>query len=276
MNNPMPCPLSRMNRLHRYAADPSGRCIYCGNLKIASELFEEHIIPRSLGGRLILPHGSCADCQDETHAFEGRCAGQLFLPIRRQQRFPQRHTGRKERTKTEWFTATIDGVERQFSAEDFPALLVSFNFRELPGILTGAAPTEQFLGEIAMGRLPGFGDRLARIGRRYGANEIKLPNARHIKDFGRMLAKIAHAFAVAELGYGSFSPLLIDIILNKPPLYYSHYIGGLGEMPDGDDLHIISIDNTGFFGDQRIVVNIQLFANYAGMPMYYVVAGDRL
>jgi hypothetical protein len=33
------------------------------------------------------------------------------------------------------------------------------------------------------------------------------------RDLARMLAKIAHAYAVAELGLGSFTPFLTDIIL---------------------------------------------------------------
>jgi len=87
-----------------------------------------------------------------------------------------------------------------------------------------------------------------------------------------MLAKIAHAYAVAELGLDSFTPFLSDIILNKSPMYIGHYVGGLRHDEKGDDLHHIEISN---FGAKRyVVVEIRLFANRT-LPLYVVVVGER-
>jgi hypothetical protein len=43
--------------------------------------------------------------------------------------------------------------------------------------------------------------------------------------FARMLAKIAHSFAVAELGQENFSPLLLDIILDRDCSHIGSLIG---------------------------------------------------
>jgi hypothetical protein len=39
----------------------------------------------------------------------------------------------------------------------------------------------------------------------------------HLHPFSRMLAKIAHGYAIAELGYGTFEELLPDFILGRMP-----------------------------------------------------------
>ena len=79
-----------------------------------------------------------------------------------------------------------------------------------------------------------------------------------IDHLGKMLAKIAHAFATAELGYGNFRPFLLDVILNRPPLYISHYVGGIRDVepPLGGDLHEIEIDKTGLGKGRYVVVRI--------------------
>jgi len=44
-----------------------GKCIYCGGL---DELSDEHIIPYSLGGRIVLPKSSCVNCAKVTMKIE--------------------------------------------------------------------------------------------------------------------------------------------------------------------------------------------------------------
>jgi hypothetical protein len=125
--------------------------------------------------------------------------------------------------------------------------------------------------------LPLFGERLNRLKAKFQAREVSFNPEFHIDHLGRMLAKIAHGYAVGELGYGSFRPLLLDIILGRQPLYISHYVGGLRdqEIPQGSDLHEIEIDNTGLGKGRYVVVRIQLFADRK-LPEYYVVAGELI
>jgi hypothetical protein len=145
----------------------------------------------------------------------------------------------------------------------------------LPGVLVGAPLAEDYSGGVAIATLPEFGERLNRLKEKFGAQKVSFNPEFDIDHLGRMLAKVAHAYAAAELGYSSFRPLLLGIILDRPPLYISHYVGGIRgqEVPHGIDLHEIEIDQTGLGQGRYVVVKIQLFANHK-LPRYYVVAGD--
>jgi hypothetical protein len=273
-DGPKPPARRRMDRRHKYK--PVGCCIYCGRTPPIVTLHLEHIVAESLGGMLELPEASCADCAKETHAYEGQCAGRLFAPIRAQIGFPSKRTLRNRVKK---FTMTFDGVRRKIHQDEYPGMVISF-VNGLPGILVGALPTENYSGGIAMTTLPGFGERLNKLRAKFRAGEVQFNPEFDIQHLGRMLAKIAHGYATAELGLGSFCPLLLNIILNRPPLHISHYVGGIRdqEPPEGTDLHEIEIDTTGLGLGRYVVVRIQLFADRK-LPVYYVVAGaiaDRL
>jgi hypothetical protein len=87
-----------------------------------------------------------------------------------------------------------------------------------------------------------------------------------------MLAKIAHAFATAELGLGAFRPLLLDTIdgtASNPTLY----VGGVpGDEPDGEDRHELTLQFIDKASEWFVGVRIRLFADL-GFPTYYCVAG---
>ena len=42
--------------------------------------------------------------------------------------------------------------------------------------------------------------------------------------FYRMISKIGHAFTVAELGIGAFSPTLLNLIKGELPLFASRFV----------------------------------------------------
>src|ERR1700756_3607212 len=128
MNAPM-TPL-RMKRQQTH--QPVGACIYCGATE--GKLTTEHIIAEGFGGTLLLPQTTCQACAAETTAVEGRCAGKLFRPARRELRLPQKNRRAKAKRGPETFDATIHGKPVKLLQEDFPALLVSFEF-DPPGIL---------------------------------------------------------------------------------------------------------------------------------------------
>ena len=90
--------------------------------------------------------------------------------------------------------------------------------------------------------------------------------------FSRLLAKIAHCYAVAEYGLNNFEPLLPDLILGKPsPL--GHLVGdGFLEEPPEDFLHQIKLITMRVFEAYFLVAEIRLFANL-GAPRYRVAVG---
>jgi hypothetical protein len=243
-------------------------------------LTAEHIIPESLGGALVIENASCAACADETHAFEGHACN-VFRALRRQMGFPQKRRGAKERQnrKAERFILMLDNNRVKVPVEEFPALLMSLVF-PFPGILLGQKPEDRPLtgGVYSAELVEGFGEKLNRIRAKYRANSVGImgiePSARGEQDdYGRMLAKIGHCYAAAELGCGAFHPFLVHIIRGIKPYYLPYFIGsGIGKEPPANDLHHIEIDNTGVGGGSLVVVKIRLFAN-RDTPTHYVVVG---
>jgi hypothetical protein len=266
-----------MKRRHEY--DPVGRCIYCRTDGLPGRLTLEHIIPESLGGMLELPEASCHDCQVITGAFEGENVGRLFRPIRRQFNFPSKSRGKARRVQRqkETFIVKIDGINRNIPINEYPGLITSFVFT-LPTILLGIPPTgESFTGAISLGMLPEFGERLNALRAKYG-NYVELPTPGSAEAVGRLLAKIGHAYAVAEIGLDKFKPYLLGIIRNQDPYLLHHLVGSAaGTPPLSEDLHEIEILPPESFGAGKlIVVKIHLFSNYPGIAVHYVVAGERL
>jgi hypothetical protein len=259
-----------MDRRHVYA--PVNCCIYCGRREPEVKLHLEHIIAESLGGMLELPAASCDSCGGQTHAFEGLCAGRMYGPIRAQLNFPSK---RSLKNRVKKFTMTFDGSRKKVHQDEYPGMIITF-VRTLPGILLGEPPTADFAGAIAITTLPEFGERLNKLKAKYKANKVEFNPEYGIEPLGRLLAKSAYAYAVAELGYGSFRPLVINLILNSDLKYLAYYVGGTHEKeaPLGGDLHEIGIDETGLGKGQYIVVRIQLFADRR-LPAYYIVRGYR-
>jgi hypothetical protein len=267
--------LSRMKRTHTYS--PLGGCIYHISDQPAGPFRLEHIIPESLGGMLELPAASCVACESVTSAFEGENAGKLFLPIRRQYKFPskQRGAARGLARQHDTFLLKIDGKKRKIPATEYPGFLMSFVF-PYPTILLGQPVTaESFSGGVTLGTLPEFGERLNRLRAKYG-QKVEFPTRGSAEAAGRLLAKIAHSYAVAEIGFGSFRPCLLGIIRNQDPFLLRHLVGSSADKaPLSEDLHEIGILPRGQLGpDSLVVVRIHLFANHHGMPVHYVVIGE--
>jgi hypothetical protein len=167
---------------------------------------------------------------------------------------------------------------------EFPALAIHLAF-PIPGILINEPMDDRVLGGSihAIELTPGFGERLNKLKAKLRAREIAITGVeasqqrQNQNDYGRMLAKVAHAYAVAELGLGNFRPLLLGIIRNVPPLNLTYYVGSAMSKPDPPtDLHEIGFASSNMIGgDELIIVKIRLFANLQGQT-HYVVVGERL
>jgi hypothetical protein len=150
--------------------------------------------------------------------------------------------------------------------------LLTFKYEEPPGILKGRPLTEEFHGQLIWHPLPEFSRKMGRLAQtRAVFDSVSLGNQGDGTDLARMLAKIAHAYAVAE-GI-KFKPYLPNIILNKAPMNTGHYVGGFPGKQKGSDLHEITISD--FWGKKHVVVEVQLFADRE-LPVYVVVVGERI
>ncbi len=94
-------------------------------------------------------------------------------------------------------------------------------------------------------------------------------------EFFRMLAKIAHAFAVAEMGLDSFVPFLTPMICDAETSNSVQYIGGLPDSePATAGLHELSFGSHACHRPDTVAVRIRLLAALE-TPTYYVAVGRR-
>lgn len=204
----------------------------------------------------------------------------MLRPIRT--RLGMRSRRKKERPDKLPLRIVRDGrhVTHYLPIKDYPIIRELLSF-DLPRFLSGKPPQKDKGGLVA----PGL----------YGLNvDIKSYIAEYTKKHGgsglafgpiqpglyaRMLAKIAHAYTVAEYGLGSFAPFLIELILSGTDDPFN-FVGGKLDDPGNkmhsqitDDLHAIMIDEREIRGKRYLVVTIQLFA-CLNAPTYYVVVGE--
>ena len=259
---------------------PVGRCIYCGagqyrKDRPSPKLGDEHIVPLSLGGNLILPEASCHDCEKAINKVEAPLTRGLFLPARTKLKFPTRR--KKDRpTHLPLDIHAPSGFEtQQVLLENYPAMIMTMMF-DTPAILWGLPPKDDIItGRVCISKLPDFDENI----RRHPQSTVTWKLGVDAVVLGRMLAKIAHAYTVAEIGLDKFKPFLNDVILDRSPHYISQFVGGeIGDIPPpSQNIYEISLQETvRYDGYKLIVVKIRLFAKWEGMPVYLIVSGQML
>ena len=91
-----------------------------------------------------------------------------------------------------------------------------------------------------------------------------------------MLAKTAHAFAVAELGLDGFEHRLAALILGKDLSLAAYLIGDYGAdfpMPKRPPNHQVAWGLTPYGADWNVFVRIRLFSVHPATPAYCVIVG---
>ncbi|MFZ3122675.1 MAG: HNH endonuclease [Thermodesulfovibrionales bacterium] len=260
--------------------DAVGRCIYCGS---TNNLSDEHIIPFAFGGRMVLPKSSCNICAGLSSAFEHTCLRTMFGPLRMLYDLPSRRKKKRPATlplKVKHKPGD-NWTEVPVRREDYP-FLVMFPYFLMPDLLSGhktlgnrGAVTERLWIRGASAS-HGFFDHMDDLIAELGVHSV-MPEAKaHVKEFCLMLAKIAHSYAVAELGNQKFKPLLLELILQKNLSNRADFIGGLDyDEPPSGNLHELSIEKHPCNRSDLVVVRIRFLSKLA-TPTYYVVVGHHL
>jgi hypothetical protein len=252
---------------NRYS--PVGVCIYCGSTQ--PPLSDEHVIAYGLDGGDILPDASCKVCAAITSKVERHCLQKLFMPAR----FHLKQRSRKGLPKTLPVEAVISGLKtnRELTAAEHPGMLWSWAL-EPPYILDGLEPMGlRRGGRVAMRALNNDNnERLNKLG------DITLPASFDVTIFARMIAKIAHAYAIAQRGLNGFRPLALEAILADDPSDIWYVVGGRSKPLPGNDFHRLSIEERevitrDFRRKILLVVLVQLFADF-DMPAHEVVVGE--
>jgi hypothetical protein len=253
-----------------YNPDPSGKCIYCG---CAGILDREHIIAHGLGGGLILLKASCTRCAKITGKIERTCLHEMFLAYRTHFALP---TYRRKSRPIALPVALGYGtrrLRRYVPIKDHPHVLILPKLM-LPGIMVGLPPGP----DIMPVRYDIFGDVNnihAKI-RRLGAPQHFIEASFDLLAFIRMLAKTAHALAVAELGFDGFEHKLSALILGEDLSLAAYLIGDYGAnfpMPKRPPNHQVAWGLTPYGADWNIFVRIRLFSVHPDTPAYCVIVG---
>lgn len=263
---------------HRHVG-PVGQCIYC--LSEASDLLtDEHIIPYSLDGTLLLTEASCTACNKVTSAFELSVARKMMGAMRLRHKFPSRN--RKKRLGTLPVKAVFLNGDHELAVpiEDFAAYFPVLWFQP-PGIMVDRDPS---LNVSIRGEFWRFSSELTA--KSIGAEALAYGGEFDFIAFARMLAKIGHAFAVAQLGVDGFAPTLLDIIHKRYKRLHDvwHFIGGEPQTsePRSHDikttLHELQLYHYSDVADGIITCQVRLFSTLKGpegqgMPIYEIVVG---
>lgn len=257
---------------------PFKECIYCGS-KIYSHrpnirkspLGAEHVIAEGLWGTLELAEASCQECEQATGAVvEGMVLGKTLKAIRVHLRLKKSGSGPPPKTLP--LEATIFGQQKTIEVpiEDYPILFAMFAYAEPDLNATKGMPL------VVGAAFVNFKLDLRMLFQKYGVGSFATPYLDNVM-MCRMLAKIGHALAVAELGKHRFEPLLTNLIRVGNDRLEMRFIGGaprsISRSPAS--LHSLALGYQKIEGTTYVVAHVQLFANYGG-PTYAVVVGKSL
>jgi hypothetical protein len=258
---------------------PIKSCIYCDATVYSEEpevrrapLGAEHIIPEGLDGKLELPEASCRRCEAATARLERDVLLRTMKAVRLYLQIKGKRRSSRPRTLPLTDSTGGDGKDRivQIPVEDYP---VAFNMPLMgaPGVFTGGPGGSQPFTGFTM--IPFRLDhRVLRL--KYGIKSFALP-VWDTHMLLRMLAKIGHAFAVAELGLSQFKPLLCDVIRTQAEDAFN-CIGGEPHIERRSTaLHELGLGYQRANGKDYVVARVRLFAGHYG-PTYYVVVGESL
>jgi hypothetical protein len=151
---------------------------------------------------------------------------------------------------------------------DFPFIFTTYKF-DSPGLIAGRDPDANVQYQIVC-RV------IEEEVRKYMPNDkdgIRIA-AGNVDSFSRMLCKIAHSYAIAELGFGSFLPKLTRFIRGKPLRHGWQWIGGDAEAPHATlHLHDIQWSTPTINGVVYVMVSLRLFS-FMGSPRYHIIVGE--
>ncbi|NML06977.1 hypothetical protein [Sphingomonas sp. G-3-2-10] len=260
---------------------PVGQCIYCRSDNVTLNI--EHIIPYSLDGTLELLAASCDICTKATHAFEGHVAGQIFGDWRFQADFPSRRRTKRAATVDVNVISGRTSGEIPIDRQDYRAFVPIIRL-ERPNIFDRRSEPEEFIMHCDFAATKGLSAK------DMGVDFVIRKGQINPSKFCRMLAKIAHGYAVLSLGIDGFDHLLTPMILKEGERIF-WYVGGYPEIAPALNfaisdtiIHALLIwQKDSPDGESLVGVDIQLFANLrdvhpdvsgSGMPIYSVVVGN--
>lgn len=249
---------------------PVGHCIYCGLSDC--KLSDEHVIPFSLGGTLVLPKASCESHAKITSKFEADVARGLFGAYREQNGIATRKSARSYLDDFGTFEAVKANGKKltlKIPYRELPPWTLKIDFRP-PGIILGHE-----IDQVQPVNLSAKVDEASHLAlcRRYNVAELTIYSPTFkVKSFAKTLAKIAHCFCIAELSE-KFQSSLLPFILGEP-VSETFFVGGYA-AERAQRMDELRLGREIIFGTEYLVVEISL-RSFPFLPRYRVVAGTSV
>jgi hypothetical protein len=248
--------------------DSKGACIYCGRSDVF--LTNEHIVPLSIGGQIVILKASCRDCEKITTKFERDVAREMWGDARISYNAPSR---RKRDRKTHIVLPDPHGYGKGIKVpySEYPAPMIFYKMHPA-GILQGfpedldISSKWEFVAITDEKKLKAF--------------EAKYPGRltakfRHVPEsFARMIAKIGYGNALFQLDPSDFRPICLPYILGEKK-NASFIVGGSFSIADPIPDVGYSLRTACFGNSERIIIfsEVRLIANNH-TPTYHVIVGD--
>src|SRR5215213_508754 len=251
-----------------------GQCIYC---RSKDNLHDEHSIPESLNGLMILKKASCQNCGRITSRFEGDYARQSLLNVRTVWNMKSKRS--KKKRPTEFPVRFIqEGRERTVNVpleESFPLIpLVEIGppgmFPNRPHKL-GMKHGEYKINPFKVRD----GTHLKRLAEKYHADDVGVDWQINVVGFLRMIAKIAYCISVWRFGLNNIGEAYVipAILGTKNDIW--DWVGSDGEQEVHELTKRLPSDhvvNVWFDGNAVIHGRVKLFKKSL-TPEYDVIVG---
>jgi hypothetical protein len=268
---------------------PIGRCIYCNTGRDEQKLTREHVIPDGLGGVLVIPEASCLACADKINRFEQRVMKSQFGVARMANRIQARDKKRKSSytsrqnvmftdrlVSDDEATKIANSVLPAASAGDildhYQDMILVEEYCSPPGIMIGMG--QEFAGTTRFRSIsrPTAPDRQSTVMMWAKVGLLE-----------RLVAKIAHSFAVARLGIDAFKPYLQEFIISDQPTSIRYLIGSYECQPTQClhrlalyPMNVLVVSPPAVMATPKhiVVCDIHLFSQL-NTVCYQVVVGER-
>jgi hypothetical protein len=252
-----------------------GRCIYCPS---TSELSDEHIIARGLGGTVILRKASCEACRKITHGFETDVLTTLLAwPIRKKlgvKENPKHKKKRRTHVVAELQVGDLPPEVQQLPIDDFPFLYHSLTMPRA-GMLSGRHYRSDSDNPELSITLNGDEKSIQALAARAGADRFSFEIVFSPMEFSRVIAKTCHAHAVSVVGLRGMEWLLTSFIRGLPTSNFFNLIGCADvcrKLVPPSDLALDIVE----LGTASLLIGRVTFLGKSRLPTYEAVVGRIL
>jgi hypothetical protein len=221
---------------------PLNRCLYCTSTQ---NLSKEHIIPLGLGGELIVPKASCEVHQKATSKVEDFVLRKYLCALRSHLGLPSRNP-----------CSRPDGYTLKL-------------FVDPPGRVIGCARQHETWSVrfVDAEIFPDIAVRLTRLGADAFEDKVTIK----AMALARLIAKIGHCFALAELGFDAFEEPHVAHLIGAETQDWNYWVGRYdrGQDVPPRELHELRFLRRG----NELSVIVHLLVPYCPRYGYEVIVG---